>query len=280
MKLYRTLADRLLAEHPEDAARAMETLAEEEILPLLSAVPSAVAAATLHRMAPQRAAAALGAMAIERAEEILGDLGLDAAARILRRLTVDQRQAVLDAAEGGWVRSLHSLLRFPDGSAGALMDPAVLALPGDLSVQEALHHLREHPENVRYNIYVIDREQLLIGVLNLRELLLSRAKDVLSAVASPLVLSIPARAGSQTILDHPAWQDARSVPVVDERGAYLGAIRYQTLRGLEQQFRERAEGHAAPTIDALGDLFTTGMGGVVAALTATIAQPLPRKGAL
>lgn len=278
MKLYRTLANGLLEAHPEDAARVLESLPEAEVPAVLGAAPASVAAGTVRRMAPNRAATVMARLGPGRAGAIVSDLGLDFAANILRRMEPEPREALMGSLTGDLARSLRSLLSFPEGTAGAMMDPTVLALPGDLSVQEAHAHMRAHPEAVRYNLYVVDRDRVLVGVLNLRELFLARQKELLKTIANPRVLSIPARSGRHEILAHPAWRDARSVPVVDAGGVYLGAIRYQTLRRLEGELLEGVSGDTASTIAALGDLFSTGVGGVFAALAASFAPTVPGRG--
>ena len=223
--------------------------------------------ATLRHAAPHRTASILTKLKPERAGPIVAELEQDMAASVLRRIDEAARQELLAALAPGPARSLKSLLRFPEGTAGALMDPNVLALPGDLTADDAHAHIRESPENVRYNLYVVDREQVLIGVLNLRELLLARRKDLLRSIAHPEVLSIRADADRHVILDHPAWNEARSVPVVDEHGLYLGAVRYQTMRRLEEELRAGDGDGGVSTVDALGDLFSTGVVGVFGALT-------------
>ena len=209
----------------------------------------------------------------DRAAGIVRELGVDSGVILLRRMESEARDKLVDSLEPELARSLRSLLRYPEDTAGALMDPEVLALPGDLSIRAALGHLRGHPENVRYNLYVIDREQRLSGVLNLRELLLARPKDLLREIAHPKVHSIQARAGRSEVLAHPAWNHARSVPVIDGKGVYLGAVRYQTLRRLENELREGGPAHSATTVEALGDLFSAGIGGVVVALGTSASRP-------
>ena len=275
MKLYKELAGGLLAAHPLDAARALESLPEDETLVVLAEAPAAHAAETLRCMAPDRAAWVLANLDRDRAVALVEHLGSDLAANILRRTEESARTALIGALEPGAGRALRSLLRFPEGTAGALMDPNVLALPGDLSAEDALAHMRRSPENVRYNLYVVDRDQRLVGVLNLRELLLARRKQSLESIAHTDVLWLPAEADRHEIRTHPAWHDARSVPVVDEHGTYLGAVRYQTLRTLEEELRESEPDSAGQTVEALGDLYATGIACVFGALATSVSRPFP-----
>jgi hypothetical protein len=69
---------------------------------------------------------------------------------------------------------------------------------------------------------------------------------------------------------HPGWRTFHAMPVTDEDGRLVGAIRYQTLRRLEQDADAgRAAQRATIAVGALGELFHLGMAGFVEGLAAT-----------
>ncbi|NNM34333.1 MAG: CBS domain-containing protein, partial [Gemmatimonadetes bacterium] len=132
---------------------------------------------------------------------------------------------------------------------------------------DAVDRIRKSPGQVRYNLYVVDRGGRLVGVLNLRELLLAERKQTLGEIARRDVLSVPSTATRSLILGHPAWREAHSLPVVDREGTYLGAIRYRTWRLLEEEAQQNRARRDTTTSDALGDLLATGVAGAVGAFT-------------
>jgi magnesium transporter len=145
------------------------------------------------------------------------------------------------------------------------MDPEVLALPLDLTAGEALARVREQPEQARYNLYVVDGEQRLVGALNLRELLVADPSDRLADLMASEPLRLVATADRALVVSHPGWRRVHALPVVDEDDRYLGALRYHTLRELEEELlRGRHEDRS--TADALGDLFAAGAAGLLEAL--------------
>ena len=243
MKLERALAAHLLETDPAAAARALEALPDAAALTVLATAPSREGASVLSQIAPHRGSELLAAMRTAEAEQILDELGADHAADLVRRLPPRDRKRFVDSLAPEYGRALSALLDLPSGTAGALMDSRVLALPEDVTVADAVTQIRQSPQHVRYNLYVVDRERRLVGVLNLRELLLADPGGTLGSIALREVLSIFAGEDRRAVLEHPAWREAHSLPVVDRRGVYLGAIRYRTWRRLADE-ADRGRGTA------------------------------------
>ena len=268
MDIETRLAGDLLEAHPIDAAQAFERLPARDVAALLEKMETKVSGGILQRMAPPLVGAILSEPGLEKASEILERLPVEMAALSLRSMDPSLREQILAALPRGRSRALTSLVRFPDGTAGSLMDPEVLALPHDLTAREALARVREAAGNARYNVYIVDRDQTLVGVINLHELLMARPGEPLSSLMQTRVHRLPARADRHAIVSDPGWREVHALPVVDEGGVYLGAVRYRTLRLLEEQFRGSRSDEGA-TARALGGLLRAGAGAVLEAMVAS-----------
>lgn len=262
------LANGLLESHPTEAAQSLERMPPGDVAALFSKAQPGMAAGVLRQMPPPTGAAILAELDRERACEIVSELPVEAAALCLRAAAPSCREALLEGLPRTRARALTSLLRFPEHSAGSLMDPDALALPQDLSAKEALARIRKGAENAHYNLYVVDRDHVLAGVVNLRELLLAPPAAPLSSFMQRRVRALPARADRHAIVSDPAWREAHALPVVDERGLYVGAIRYRTLRRLEEELHGSQPEQGA-TARALGDLFRTGAAGMLEVMAAS-----------
>ncbi len=258
------LVDELISGHPARTAVALERLGLKSTNEFFAALSTDQLAAVVPLLSPQFGAETIAALPIERIVEMLELLPLHVGSRIARVLG-DRVGGAVERLSRETGDSLRSLLRFPPETAGGLMDPRVLALPIDLRAGEALDRVRELSENARYNLYVVDRDQVLVGVLNLRELFLARPDAILSELMVTNPYRLKASVGRADIVTHPGWREAHSIPVVDDDDRYVGAIRYRTLRRLEDSLRAREEDE---TVKALGELLAIGAGGIVRALTA------------
>jgi magnesium transporter len=105
------------------------------------------------------------------------------------------------------------------------MSPAVVALPKEMTCQEAIEALRKVAEEMEtvYYAYVVDQGRL-IGVLSLRDLVFARPEAPIERVMRTGLVTLPA--------DMPVEEVARTfdkynflaLPVVDQEGRLLGIV--------------------------------------------------------
>lgn len=265
MSLSRKMAVHALTRHPRNSSVVLENLPRDAAAELLKKCSGTEASAVITRLSPHAAKGVLVHLEPEHIFKILGDLPVGQIARLIRGLDPKVRDAVVETFPKRVKHNLRLLLSFKQGTAGALMDPAVLALNKDLVIRDALEQIRENPELTRYNVYVVEENHLLVGVVNLRELFLAKKTLTLSEVMTTNPYRISSNADRATITTHPGWREAHSVPVVDDAGAYLGALRYRTFRELEEARSAKS------TVDsdagaAFGQVISTAAGGLLDAL--------------
>lgn len=268
-----TAADRLahafLASHPARAAMALERLPVDQAAAVLRAMPVRAVAPALGAMTPPQAAACLALLVPDEAAAILEAIAADDAAGILRAAEGDGRDRLLAALPAERRDPIARVLRYPEGTAGAVMDPGILHLPEEILVADARTRLRRHARELLYYLYVVDRGHRLVGVLDIRELMLARPRDRVSSAMHRDVDRLQAWMPVALVREHGGWQSYHAMPVVDEEDRLLGAIRYQVLRRLEREAGGRGPDPALLTARALGELFHLGTTGLVAGVAAT-----------
>jgi hypothetical protein len=85
------------------------------------------------------------------------------------------------------------------------------------------------------------------------------------------VEKLSAEALLPAILLHPAWREFHALPVVGDDGQFLGAIRYKTLKRLEQESSQKqAANESMAALLSLGELCWIGFAGVFAGVAATV----------
>ena len=259
MDVEQVLVSEFLSDYSEDAARFLEQLPAEQAVAILDHAPPEAAARSLHSMAPHVAARCLEDMQPEAAHSALAALPLGTATVLLRRIG-DERRALLLASVSPKLRErLEPLLMYLESTAGAIMDPLLTAAPEDITVEQARRFLRASPAQMYYYLYVVDRAQVLVGVVGLRELFMADDDELLREIMNPKVASVSDRATLTAVVAHPGWRDFHALPVVSEGGVFVGMIRHQTLRRLAEAAEQGPGGAAFGTLIALGELYWTGL---------------------
>ena len=158
------------------------------------------------------------------------------------------------------------------------MDPTVLALPEDLSAGEALAAVERHPERARHYVYVVDRDERLVGVVSLRQLLLAHPGAGIRELMERKVASIPSRMGIDEVARSPHWARFHTLPVVDRRGRFAGVLSYQAFRRIQAELAPaRAAGSAEGAALALAELYWLGLARMLGGGSG--AGPTPSSGA-
>jgi Mg/Co/Ni transporter MgtE len=268
MSVDRRLAVAFLEAHPLDGSRVLERLDVGEAVAALAEAPASVAAGVLSRMALTVATECLDRLPPERAAALVMELPLDEAAVLLRRLP-EAPAAVLLAALPREVRvPLETVLRHPEHTAGGIMDPRVFAIEEDATVEEALARVQRAPRHVLYYLYVVDRAWRLVGVLNLRELMLSVPSATLRSVMRQAAARLATGDSLRAVVVHPGWRALHALPVVDAEGRFAGAIRHEIVRRIAERLEQTAPaGSGLGTLLGLAELCWVGMTGVLAGLT-------------
>ncbi len=275
MRAELAVAARFVADHPADAALVMEQLPFGDAAGLLLELAPARGSVVVAHLSAALAVDCLRALPDGVAASLVSELPMDLAVRILVRAPEELRGAWLAGLPAERAEFLRRKLRYPPGTAGALADPLVLALPEELSVAEAQKQLRRSAERAYYYIYVVDREQRLVGALDIRELMLAGGKETLGAVMHRAVASVPAHADLAAVAAHPAWSELDALPVVDAAGVFFGIIRHRTIRQVAGTARSEGDRPVVRTLVSLGELYWTGLSAFLAGLNA--APPVSRE---
>jgi magnesium transporter len=248
--------------HPREMARLLESIDHSDSLAVLGRLPASLSGELLRHISPPTGGLYLSELPSQVAARIIDRTAVDLAAVILRHIEQSPRGYILDLAEPMRARLIRQLLAYPAESAGALVDPSVLTLPDDITAREALERVKKGFTNSMYYIYVVGADDILVGVINLRELLLARPEELLAHFMKQDLETLPALAAVESIVSHPGWQRFHALPVVEGR-LFRGAIRYETLRLLEQRLvNNRPTAEVTRTALSLGELYSIGISGL------------------
>ncbi|MCU0988243.1 MAG: magnesium transporter [Xanthomonadales bacterium] len=230
----------LLESLPSAKRRAVWELTDPELEgDVLVEVNDEVRASLIRDTAHADLIAAVDDLDLDDLADILDDLPDAVISEVLRSLDRQDRE-----------RLVH-VLSYPEDSAGGLMDPDVLTIRPDVSLDVVLRYLRARGElpEVFDLLFVVDREGRYLGSLKLADLLTrdpaSRVADLLDTSLRPIPVTMPDREVA-TEFEH---LDLVSAPVTDLNNVLLGRI---TIDDVVDVIREDAE-HSVLTMAGLDE---------------------------
>jgi magnesium transporter len=267
MSLEQTVAAAFLRERPVRAAVILEQMPAADRADVFRALPGAVARAVVEMSTPA-AADAVARLDADTATTVLEDLPNDLAARLMRRLSAGHVAQILGTMPAGRQQALRRALRYPEGTAGALMDAGVMALPDDITTTDARVRIRREAAEALHYVYVVDRGGRLVGVVGLSELLRTSRRTAIRAAMRQEVERLQVWMLTAAVRAHAAWGSFHALPVVDEKDRLVGVLRYRTLKRLEREVDTRSAPPASVATAAMGELFQLGLAGLVESVAA------------
>jgi magnesium transporter len=222
----RHLADRMLE---EDALALLEDLQPIELSRLFSFLGDESLAALLSRLDDRDAARILSRMSADQAADILEEIDPDDATDIFYEVEQSDPAsagAILVEMEPGEAAEIRELMAYPPDSAGGIMTPAFVAVYPDLRADQtvvALRHVAEEAETINY-VYVVDRDEKLLGVLSLHSLVLSRPETPVRELMFPHLWSVAVDTDQEDAARLLLDRNLLALPVTDMDGRLVGII--------------------------------------------------------
>ena len=157
--------------------------------------------------------------------QVLRELKTDDVVGFISALPEELAQEVLEGMRVEESTEIQELLQHEEETAGRIMTPNVFALREDLSVSEAVHTIQttEELEMVFY-LYVVDERNHLVGVVSLRQLLMTPPVTLLKEVMSTDLISVGTDTDQEEVARQVALYDLLAIPVVNHENKLMGVV--------------------------------------------------------
>tara|TARA_B100000470_G_scaffold4313_2_gene3132 strand:- start:412 stop:1770 length:1359 start_codon:yes stop_codon:yes gene_type:complete len=176
----------------------------------------------------------------EQVAELTEGLETDDLADILQQLPQQVTSQVLQAMGQQDRHRVETVLSYDEDTAGGLMNTDTITVRRSHTVELVLRYLRRHesiPE-MTDNILVVNRDDELLGILPLREVLVSDPNTLVREVMREDIEAIPVDMEATQIAQLFEQHDWVSAPVVDNNEKLLGRI---TIDDVVDVIRDSAE---------------------------------------
>ncbi|MDO1501943.1 magnesium transporter [Winogradskyella maritima] len=176
----------------------------------------------------------------EIAEEV-EELDTDDAADIIAELPEERQAEVISKIEDAEHKAeIEELLAYDESSAGGLMAKELVKVYETWTVAGCLRRIRGQARDVTrvHSIYVVDKQEKLIGRLSLKDLIVAKSEQKISDIYITNVDFVNVDEDVEEVAKVMAKYDLEAIPVVDENQTLLGRI---TIDDIIDVLREEAD---------------------------------------
>jgi len=218
--------ERLSRLHPADIADIVEELAPAEREAVFETLDEEVAADALAEVDPKLQVSIMQSLDSDRAADIVEEMQPDAAADLLADLPKERSDEILEEMEPAEREEISELLEFKEDTAAGRMTTDYLALPPTATVNDAVEALRKFEGGIESvsTIFLVDKDNRLVGAVPLASLVLASAETPLSSLAPGLPISCLAGAREKAVAEMFDKYNLLMLPVVDAQGLLTGVI--------------------------------------------------------
>jgi magnesium transporter len=212
-----------------DTARALSRLDTATQVKVITTLDPGHAAGIFEEISGAQAAELLSMLEPSQAALILNAMESAETADVLGLMHDRHAETLLSHMDPEEAEDARLLGRYDEHEAGGIMITEYLAYPEHQTVRQVIADMREHAEDyahlsVQY-VYVVDRRNRLVGVLPLRDMLLTPGSETVGAIMIKNPISVIDHETLDHLVEFFTDYGFLGAPVTDEDGRLLGIVR-------------------------------------------------------
>jgi magnesium transporter len=229
---------------PEDQDRILQMLSVERRAAVFAELRMETAAEIVRRLAPEEVAV------------LLDDLEADDVADILGRVEETRIRQILTRLDPADADEVEQLLGYDENTAGGIMSLDFIRVFDNVTVAEAVRVIQgvEDPPDQAFDVYVVDEDERLVGVVPLRLLLTRKPDDSIRDIMETKLVYVDREADQEEVADIAMRYDLIAIPVVDEQNRLVGIV---TIDDIVDVIRAEATEDILKMVGAGEELFET-----------------------
>lgn len=218
-----------LEKRPFEAARVLEQLPPERASALFQELSPAVGGKVLKKLLPDYSALCLKSISPSLAATLIQEIPTFTAATILRFMPDASVTAILESLPDKKRAPLTKQLAYPQNTVGAWMNSQTMGIPENLTVGEARKFIRQSGGRMDYQVYVVNNDRTLEGMIELAALAITKDSLPISKLLIKDIIPLSDRASLDRLKSLPAWERFEALPVINKKGRFLGVLTQSSI---------------------------------------------------
>ena len=227
--------------HHADIAEVLEELNSDDATYIIKLLDSEKTSDVLMELDDDYREKILKNLSIQEIAEEVEELDSDDATDIISELPEEKQKKVISKiSDAEHKADIKELLKYDEDSAGGLMAKELIKVNENWSVTRCVKEMRTQASEVTrvHSVYVVDNDDILLGRLSLKDLLVADPKSKIKSIYKKNVDHVFDTDTAESVASTMQKYDLGAIPVVNKKKKLLGRI---TIDDIVDLIKEEAE---------------------------------------
>ena len=223
-------------ERPPDLADLIRHLDDESREQVFGLLEESLAAEVLADADTPTTIAILEDLDLQEVSDLVEEMAPDDAVDVLADLEEGDAEKVLGLMAPEEAQEVQGLMQHDEDTGGGIMTPDLAVAHVEMTVSEVIDTLRQEVEEAEiFELYVVDGEDKLVGIVPLHRLVTARPQTRVSGLMERDFFSVLPETDQEDIAQLFTRYDLVSLPVVDTNGRLVGQITVDDVMDVIQE---------------------------------------------
>jgi magnesium transporter len=237
---FKVVKEKLADLHPVDLADILEEMEPDQRVELLEGLDPEQASDTLEEINPNIQRDLVETMKVEKVAQLVGKMTTGQAADVLSNLSASEANGILQLIDSQDAKKIRSIMDLQEENILDYATQDYISFPPDYTVERAQDEYRivARGKDVVMYIYILDEQKHLLGVIDLKELLLADDTALLKDIMEDHVHTLDPDSTLKEAVEKFDRYEYRAIPISDDDYVMQGCVTYRDIVGLEHRFVE------------------------------------------
>ena len=216
-KKINKLHDYLETINSADLPSILDEFDEENTIMIYRLLSKGKAAEVFVDLDPDDKEKLIGYLTDTEIKNVMNEIYMDEAVDLIEEMPSNVVKKILRAVNKQDRKVINELLQYPEDSAGSIMTTEFVDLKETMTVEQALQRIRDigiDSETI-YNCYVLNSNRILLGTVNIKEILISKPTTIIKNLMATNIISINTTDDKEEVTKLFDKYDYFALPVVD-----------------------------------------------------------------
>ena len=168
----------------------------------------------------------INALTDKEIKNVMNELYMDDAVDLIEEMPANVVKRILANTKSEDRKIINELLKYPEDTTGTIMTTEFISLKVNMTVDDAFKRIKQKGLNSEtvYNLYVISNDAKLLGVVDIKILLVSDRKEMIEEIMDTNIISANTFDDQEKTAKLFEKYDLISIPVVDKDNRLVGIV--------------------------------------------------------